>query len=120
MGYKEKSGEVDVGAPLPNAKVERIHCTQEEQEQARRQQKQEQKRRARRRRKKAKGKDKSTASSHQLPGGRAKAFQDAGLPSKGFWTLSQRNRAKRISQMEEEPDQGKLVLFDLRKGLELI
>jgi hypothetical protein len=32
-----------------------------------------------------------------------KAFQAAGLPIRGFWTMSQRNRARLIGQSEPEP-----------------
>lgn len=32
-----------------------------------------------------------------------KAFQAAGLPMRGFWTMSQRNRARLIGQSEPEP-----------------
>ena len=42
---------------------------------------------------------------------------EAGLPSKGLWSLSHRNKARRISQVEMEPDTSKLNLFDSRKGL---
>ena len=32
-----------------------------------------------------------------------KAFRAAGLPMRGFWTMSQRNRARLIGQSEPEP-----------------
>lgn len=32
-----------------------------------------------------------------------KAFQAAGLPMRGFWTMSQRNQARHIGQSEPEP-----------------
>lgn len=82
-----------------------------EHQQARRQQRRKHK--AQERRNKRKRKDKSTAL-HGPPEGKAKAFKEAGLPSKGLWTLSHRNKAKRISQMEAEPDKNKLILFKLR------
>ena len=31
------------------------------------------------------------------------AFKSAGLPMRGFWTISQRNRARLIGQLEPEP-----------------
>ena len=72
-------------------------------------------RKAQKRRKKEKRKEPLT-DVHPPLEGHAKAFKEAGLPSKGFWSLSHRNRAKRISQLEVEPDQSKLTMFDLRKG----
>lgn len=36
---------------------------------------------------------------------REKLFKDAGLPSKGFWTPSQKNKAKRLGQIELDPGQ---------------
>ncbi len=66
--------------------------------------------------KKGKRKDQPT-DLHLPPEGRAKAFKDAGLPSKTLWSLSYRNKARRISQLEAEPDKSKLIMFDLHKGL---
>lgn len=52
---------------------------------------------------------------HQPPEGHAKALREAGLPSKGLWSLSHRNKAKRISQSEMKPDENKLAMLDLRE-----
>ncbi|KAL9035886.1 MAG: hypothetical protein Q9214_006384, partial [Letrouitia sp. 1 TL-2023] len=71
---------------------------------------------SRERRNKRKREDQSTAL-HRPAEGRVKAFQEAGLPSNGHWNLSHQNKAKRISQMEVEPDKRKLVLFDFRKAV---
>jgi hypothetical protein len=85
-----------------------------EQQQAR--QKQRRKCKARGRHKNGKRKDQST-DLHPPPEGHAKAFKEAGLPSKSLWSLSHRNEARRISQLEAEPDKSKLMMFDLRKDL---
>ena len=44
------------------------------------------------------GEDKSLPKEAHL-----KAFQAAGLPMRGFWTMSQRNQARHIGQSEPEP-----------------
>lgn len=72
-------------------------------------------RKAQERQKKEKKKE-ELADVHPPLEGHAKAYKGAGLPSKGFWFLSHRNRARRISQLEVEPDQSKLIMFDLREG----
>lgn len=84
-----------------------------EQRQAHRQQR---KHKAQRRPNKGERKDES-AELHRPLGVQAKAFKEAGLPSKGLWSLSHRNKARRISQVEAEPDKSRLIMFDLRKGL---
>lgn len=43
---------------------------------------------------------------------RLKEFQAAGLPFKGIWTPSQRNKAKRIIKSEPEPGKDFLDNFD--------
>ena len=39
-------------------------------------------------------------------------FKEAGLPSKGFRTLSQRNKAKRLAQVELDPDRQEIINWD--------
>ena len=43
-------------------------------------------------------------------------FKDAHLPKRGFWTLSQQNRAKAIRQLGREPDINQIALFVPGKG----
>ena len=44
-----------------------------------------------------------------------KALKEAGLPYNRPWKFSHCNKARRILQMEPEPDESKLVWFDLKK-----
>ena len=44
-----------------------------------------------------------------------RVLKEAGFSSSGLWSLSQRNRARRILQSETKPDESKLVLFDPTK-----
>jgi len=75
-----------------------------------------------RRRRNARGRQKKEKRKEQLADvhlpseEQAKAFKEAGLRSKGLWSLSHRNKARRISRLEPEPDKSKLIMFDLRKG----
>jgi hypothetical protein len=77
-------------------------------------QRERRKRKARERCKKGKMKGLLT-DLHQPPDRHAKALKEAGLPSKGLWSLSHRNKAKRISQSEMKPDESKLTMLDLRE-----
>lgn len=95
----------DAGS-IPSKAREKQHARQQ----------QRRKRKAVVRYKKRDRKDQST-DLHPPPEGYAKAFTEAGLPSKSFWSLFHRNKARRISQLEAEPDKSKLIMFDLRKGL---
>ena len=74
------------------------------------------KRKAKGRRRKEEREDRRTHL-HRPPEGHAKAFNEAGLPSKGFWSFSNRNKGRRIAQSEAEPDESKLIMLDLRKCL---
>ena len=55
--------------------------------------------------------------SHRPLDGHADALKEAGLPSKRLWSYSQRNKARRIARREAEPDESRLMLFDLRTGV---
>ncbi len=85
-----------------------------EQRQARQQRRR--KRKVRGRRKKGKS-ERLLTDLYQPPEEHTKAFKEAGLPSKGFWSLSHRNKARTISQLEVESNKGKLIMFDFGKGL---
>jgi len=84
---------------------------------------QRQARQQRQRKRKVRGRGKNGKSEHLLmnlrqpPEEHTKAFKEAGLPSKGFWPLSHRNKARTISQLEMESDKSKLIMFDFGKGL---
>ena len=86
-------------------------------------QRQARRRRRRRRKRKAQGTHREWKSkpdpskSHRPLDGHADAFKEAGLPSKRLWSYSQRNKARRISQRDTEPDKSRLVFFDLRTGV---
>ena len=56
-----------------------------------------------------------TASPRPLEG-QTKALKEAGLSYNRLWKLSHRNKARRILQVEPEPDESKLIWFDLRKS----
>ena len=45
-----------------------------------------------------------------------RALKEAGLPSNRLWKFSHRNKARRTLQVEPEPDESKLIWFDLGKS----
>lgn len=67
------------------------------------------------RQRKRKGDHGLTASPRPLER-QTRALKEAGLPSNRLWKLSHRNKARRILQVEPEPDESKLIWFDLGKS----
>ena len=70
-------------------------------------------RRIEHRRRKKKG-DHGLTASPRPSERQTKALKEVALPYNCLWKLSHRNKARRILQVEPEPDESKLIWFDLR------